>query len=182
MKKFLSILLAVLMALSMVAFAEEATEEAAEEAEILASPTLELIFESSVEGFTLVVDTDPEKVAAAKDELTALAEAESEADYFGEAAESITAITGAEDITVNEFAPVIAEGEYNAEEMGDVTFTVSCPTVYEAGEKVAVLFGIGGAWSAFEAEPTEDGAISFTLDSDTIQAIIENGAYIAIAK
>ncbi|MBQ3761982.1 MAG: hypothetical protein II875_08230 [Clostridia bacterium] len=177
MKKLISLMLVAMMALCLIATAETA----------IPSPTLDMDFTwefetPDVEGadsFFFAVSEDEDDIAACKDELAALAEAETAADFFGDAAEEALAITGGEELTPCEFAPVIC-GNYK-EELGSVALNVTAPTQYEEGQAVVALFEIGGEWSVFSATGNADGNVALTLDSDTLLAIQESGAMMVLA-
>ena len=166
MKKTLAIVLVTILSMMVMASAA------------ITSPTLDITFETSAEGFIFEVDDSESAVEAAAEELAKAAE---DADaYFGEAAEEAKAITGNDELEIVEFAPVTVGGY--TDDMGDIGITITAPTAAEEGQAVAVMLCVNGEWTAFEGVGNADGSIDFTLSADVAKAASEAGsAMLAIA-
>ena len=100
---------------------------------------------------------------------------------------SLTEALGAENVTVNEFVPVVVDN-YNAE-LGNVKVSFKFSTPYEAGKKVVVLVGIVDPltgeveWVALEGEGTGvDGAIAVEFTPEVLEAIQNGTAMMAVVS
>ena len=176
MKRFVTLTIAVILMLSIVA----AQAAVSPEPTIKVTWTLEDPSADANNDFFFEIDTDEAKQQEAEAELNAIANAQSSEDYFGaDAVADALAVTGGDDIIVTELAPVIA-GNYKPE-MGNVTLNLACPTLYEDGQKVAVMFKLDEEWTVFEGIGNAEGEVVVTLDPETIQYIEDNGALMAIA-
>lgn len=135
-----------------------------------------------------------EQIAACEAELVNLAAAESVDTYFGEEVD-LKAMLNTETLNVYEFAPFTAAG-YDAS-YGNVTAKMLFSTPYKAGQKVVVMIGIlveneDGTttivWTPFEGIgiETDDleavGSIQVELDPDTVLAVQNGTAFIAIVS
>jgi len=92
------------------------------------------------------------------------------------------AIVGADELNVYEMYGLVVSG-FKPED-GDTTITIQFPTPYTAGDKVAVATGLDNGenvdWTAVEGNITDDGCVKFTLDIDTVLALQNGLAMIAI--
>ena len=74
-----------------------------------------------------------------------------------------------ESIEVAEFAPVVA-GNY-VEEMGNVKLSIACPTLFEEGQPVAVMFGIDDEWISYQGVGIAEDKVKLSLDPAMVLAI-----------
>ena len=174
MKKLVALILAVLTAFTLLSIAE------------IPSPVPDIKIEIEVENpeagtdFFFEVSYDEAKQEFARNELQKLAEKEDVAEYFRAAADDAKTILDKESVDVTEFAPVVA-GNY-VEEMGNVKLSIACPTLFEEGQSVAVLFGIADEWIAYQGVGTADGKVELSLDPAMVLAIQDaTNALMAIA-
>ena len=150
-----------------------------------------------VPGLVVAPVTDPavneKAVEACSKEIEKLVASASVVEYFGEVRDtegntvSLTEVLGTENVTVNEFVPVVV-ANYNAE-LGDVNVSFKFSTPYEAGKKVVVLVGIVDPltgeveWVALEGEGTGvDGAIAVEFTPEVLEAIQNGTAMMAVVS
>ena len=126
-------------------------------------------------------------------EIEKLVASASVVEYFGEVCDtagntvSLTEVLGTENVTVNEFVPVIVDN-YDAE-LGSVKISFTFSTPYEAGKKVVVLVGVVDPltgeieWVALEGEGTGiDGAIAVEFTPEVLDAIQNGTAMMAVVS
>lgn len=197
MKKFTCALMALVLCLtSVMALAEFTPSKTTNDL-----TQIEATAENLPEGESFIVrviaadeEAYQEQVAACETELVKLAAAESVDTYFGEEVD-LKAILNTETLNVYEFAPFTAEG-YDVS-YGNVTAQMVFSTPYEAGQKVVVMIGIvveneDGTttivWKAFEGvgvamdDVEAAGSIQVELDAETIAAVQNGTAFIAIVS
>lgn len=150
-----------------------------------------------VPGLVVEAVTDPvayeKAVEVCSQEIEKLVASTSVEEYFGEVRDtegnvvSLTEALGAENVTVNEFVPVVVDN-YNAE-LGNVKVSFKFSTPYEAGKKVVVLVGIVDPltgeveWVALEGEGTgDDGAIAVEFTPEVLEAIQSGTAMMAVVS
>ena len=150
-----------------------------------------------VPGLVVEAVTDPvayeKAVEVCSQEIEKLVASTSVEEYFGEVRDtegnvvSLTEALGAENVTVNEFVPVVVDN-YNAE-LGNVKVSFKFSTPYEAGKKVVVLVGIVDPltgeveWVALEGEGTgDDGAIAVEFTPEVLEAIQGGTAMMAVVS
>ena len=123
---------------------------------------------------------------AADKELEKAQAAETVEAYFGaEAAGKIAEVLGADaEISMDELLAVIAQGYEDG--MGNATVTAQVATPYGKDEKVAVLIGIvkddAPTWNVYEAVGLDDGRLQFTVDAETMKAVMENIILFAVCS
>ena len=103
-------------------------------------------------------------------------------EYFADIADAAKEIVGEGELQAYEMYGVVASG-FKAED-GDITITIQFPTPYPAGAKVCVALGLDNGetvdWTAIAGEATDDGSVKFVVDNDTILAIQNGLAMIAV--
>ena len=106
--------------------------------------------------------------------------------YFGaDVAGKIAGILGADaEISMDELLAVIAQGYEDG--MGNAAVTAQVATPYEKDEKAAVMIGIVKddvvTWNVYEAVGLEDGRLQFTVDAETMKAVMENITLLAVCS
>lgn len=194
MKKLVCLVL-VLLCFVAVAAAESVPSKSTEDMVVVT----EIVTEDGtvVPGLVVEAVTDPvayeKAVEICSQEIEKLVASASVVEYFGEVRDtegnvvSLTEALGAENVTVNEFVPVIV-ANYESE-MGNVKVTFKFSTPYEEGKKVIVLVGIVDPetgdieWIAFEGEGTgDDGAIAVVFTPEVLEAIQSGTAMMAVVS
>lgn len=134
------------------------------------------------EAFELWISTNKEHVEKVNRVIEYLQDARNIAEYFG-VADRIAAILGEGKYKMHEMHPVCAR---NAEVIKSdaVEIALEVASVYDAGEKVAVLIGAYGEealeWEAFEGVADEDGVIHFEISRACAEAIEQAFGILAI--
>ena len=106
--------------------------------------------------------------------------------YFGaDVAGKIAGILGADaEISMDELLAVVAQGYEDG--MGNAAVTAQVATPYEKDEKAAVMIGIVKddvvTWNVYEAVGLEDGRLQFTVDAETMKAVMENITLLAVCS
>ena len=200
MKKLISVLLAMVLCLSAIAaiaapFSPGMSSLAKVEFET-AEPA-DAAFFIKVIDYDELDEDDQELVAA---EIEKLNEAKDVVEYFGEIKDAdgnvidLKEFLGAEEedeLTVNEFAKIVAEN-YD-EKYGDVTVTLTFATPYDAEKepKVCVLIGVvttyidgtqNVEWKPFDGEVQEDGSVKIVMKPEDVKAIEGETALIAVVS
>ena len=155
--------------------------------------SLEVAVEHPVDGKAVVIIPVTEEMVnyqanldAADKELEKAQAAETVEAYFGaEAAGKIAEVLGADaEISMDELLAVIAQGYEDG--MGNATVTAQVATPYGKDEKVAVLIGIvkddAPTWNVYEAVGLDDGRLQFTVDAETMKAVMENITLLAVCS
>lgn len=155
--------------------------------------SLEVAVEHPVDGKTVAIIPVTEEMVnyqanldAADKELEKAQAAETVEAYFGaEAAGKIAEVLGADaEISMDELLAVIAQGYEDG--MGNATVTAQVATPYGKDEKVAVLIGIVKddvpTWNVYEAVGLDDGRLQFTVDAETMKAVMENITLFAVCS
>lgn len=197
MKKFTCVLMALVLCLTSVFALAEFTPSKTTEDLTQIEATAENLPEGA--SFTVrVIAADEEayqeQVAACEAELVKLAAADDIETYFGEEVD-LKSMLNTDTLNVYEFAPFTAEG-FDVS-YGNVTAQMLFSTPYEVGQKVVVMIGIlvenedgttSIVWKAFEGVgiATDNveaaGSIQVELDAETIAAVQEGTAFIAIVS
>lgn len=133
-----------------------------------------------------------QKVEICQNEIKKLAESATVEEYFGEVkdsegnAVSIKEVLEAQNLTVNEFMPVIVDN-YD-ESYGKVTVNFKLSTPYNWNEKVVVLIGIVNEeteeveWTMFDGIGTMEGNLAVEFTPEILAAIQESDALMAVAS
>ena len=106
--------------------------------------------------------------------------------YFGaDVAGKIAEVLGADaEISMDELLAVVAQGYEDG--MGNAAVTAQVATPYEKDEKAAVMIGIVKddvvTWNVYEAVGLDDGRLQFTVDAETMKAVMENITLLAVCS
>lgn len=89
--------------------------------------------------------------------------------------------TAAENLEINEVAPFKVTGWTS----GDLKVTLSFPTVYKAGAKLAVKIGSRDSlgqlqWKTYEATANDKGAVEFTMDEASLKDLVNEDTCIVV--
>ena len=196
MKKFVSVILALVLCMSACAMAASVPSKNTGDMTTVSVASDNIPADSGF-AFVPVTEESGEEYAsnyeACTKEIEKMKNSASIEEYFGEVVDkdgnviSLTDILGVDVLNVYEMMPVIVEN-YDVS-YGDVTFDFQFKTPYSEGEKVLVLIGIEDAitgaiaWTAFEGVGTgENGAIEVTFNADTMEAIQNNMAFMAVVS
>lgn len=197
MKKFTCALLVLMLCLSSVAaLAEFVPSKTTEDLTRIEATAENLPEGASFAVYVISADEEAyqEQVAACEAELAKLASAESIETYFGEDID-LKSMLNTDTLNVYEFAPIAADG-FDVS-YGSVTAQMLFSTPYEEGQKVVVMIGIltenedgtsSIVWKAFEGvgiatDSVETaGSIQVELDAETVDAIQNGTAFIAIVS
>lgn len=195
MKKFVAILLTLVLCLS-VAAAESVLSKTTSDMTEVKDVVVENLPADST--FSIAIVEKEEAIVVANTEIAKLVEAvqtTNVATYFGEITDSkgnvvsLTEVLGTETMNVHEFMP-IEVNDYE-EDYGTVTMTFTVSTPYAKDEQIVVLLGLVTiaedgtqtvAWTAHDAEVTEEGTIKVTFEPETLKLIQEGTALIAIVS
>jgi len=176
MKKILAIALALVLCLSAVCFAEVVKSPSLVCVVDIISGNVPADAEVSVEELNNVFAYDVIEAQCAKYAAEGLA-------YFGDV-EAIKAILGGDEAeyTLDEMIVLNAKG-YDAS-YGDLELAMAFVTKYEAGEVVAVMFGMADGkdvtWTAIEGVANEEGNVVVTLTAEQLAYAAENIALVAV--
>ena len=205
MKKFVCLFVALMLCLSCAALAESVPSKT-----VADLTKVEVSAENLPAGadffVRLVADDEVEyqnEVKVCQNEIAALAQSNSVAEYFGEVKNAngevidLAAVLESETLNVHEFCPFVA-GDYD-EAYGKVTAKVAFATPYAKDEKVIVLIGLVTVdangnqvieWVAYEgvgveavgAAAEEMGCIQVELDPQILKAVQEGSALLAVVS
>jgi len=179
MKKIISLILVLVMAFAAAVVAENVSSP------VIGDLTSIDILTTLPAGNVLVISEDTsddakELVAAEVEKM-----GDNTTEYF-KADEAIAAVIGEGEYTVDEMIELFVSGY--EESYGEIEVAMSFITAYEAGEKVAVMFGILDEtdinnteinWTVIEGVASESGAVVFTFTADQLIAAQEGTALIA---
>lgn len=133
-----------------------------------------------------------QKVEICQNEIQKLAESASVEEYFGEVkdsegnAVSVKEVLEAQNLTVNEFMPLVVNN-YDAS-YGKVKVNFKLSTPYTWNEKVVVLVGIVNPvtglveWTMFDGIGTIDGNLEVEFTPEILAAVQSSDAMMAVAS
>lgn len=195
MKKFAAILLTLVLCLSVAAAESVLSKTTSDLTEVKEVVVENLPAEST---FSIAIVEKEEAVAVANTEIAKLVEAVQTTNvvtYFGEITDtkgnavSLTEVLGTETVNVHELMPI--EVTDYEETYGAVTMTFAVSTPYAKDEEIVVLLGLVTiaedgtqtvAWTAYDAEVSEEGTIKVKFEPETLKLIQEGTALIAIVS
>lgn len=202
MKKVICGILALILSLSACALAESVPSKTTSD---LTHFEIGNVPNQDGDNVFLQPDIEPERVETADKELQKLIVAESIEHYFGEVKDTegnpvvlseIMELLGDEELIVHDFTPIIAGGFESG--CGDLDVVMNFPTVYQAGQKVIVLFGVETEnvdangdkiieWIAVEgigveSNATDMGAIEISIPEELVLTMQENNTILAVVS
>ncbi|MGI6634767.1 MAG: hypothetical protein ACOX7B_06310 [Christensenellales bacterium] len=158
MKKLFMAIMVLVLSVSVVAFAVD-------------SPTLEIpptVSNVSIKGASVKVAYNEQTASQAQALADAVKSGKSEIEFFSLSEEDMTEVIGAgfdlAALSVDGFYSLILDGYEGDPE--SISFTMTFPVSYTAGQKVLVLMGIGDpvSWTVQEAVVNDDGSLTITLN------------------